>query len=465
MDNSIITEQELTKLVDSEYAGLPAIKDPVMKKTVKAVIENTLKNINEEEYSPTRTGDMAQYTPVIISLIRRTLPTLVGPQMVGLQAMNLPTGRIFVQRVYAVKDDIRQEVWGSGPISTQHKIGPEVPYTHSGPYPTPDGEALGWDLYDGNYHWEEAPQRDADGNIIPGTGKLSNAGVRERSQAGNDGMVGGYAVGEGPSYPEMAFGIEAMDVSVKTRALKGRLTTEVVQDLRSVHGLDAEQEIANILQTEITAEIDREIVNRIKYEAKQGAQNCTTPGVFNFAVDSDGRWSMEKVMGLLIQIEREATWIAQETRRGRGNFILTSPEVAATLSMANLITTQFDNVNFMPIVNPVGVSYYGMLANRFKVFVDPYMTYESMDGELRHTLIVGYKGASQYDAGLFYCPYIPVQWYRTTGQEDFGARIGIKTRYGLVSNPYSISQERLLAGATDAVRATNSFYRKIQIVL
>lgn len=457
MEN-ILTEQELSQLVDSEYAGLPAIKDPVMKKTVKAVIENTLKGINEDEYSPNRTGDMAQYTPVIISLIRRTLPTLVGPQMVGLQAMNLPTGRIFVQRVYAVKDNMRQEVWGNGPISTQHKIGPEVPYTHSGPYPTDDGEALGWDLYDAAYHVTE---RDNDGNAT----KMSNVGVKERAEEGNRGMTDRYAVGEGPTYPEMAFGIESMDVSVKTRALKGRLTTEVVQDLRSVHGLDAEQEIANILQTEITAEIDREIVNRIKYEAKAGAQNCTTPGVFNFAVDSDGRWSMEKVMGLLIQIEREATWIAQETRRGRGNFILTSPEVAATLSMANLITTQFDNVNFMPIVNPVGVSYYGMLANRFKVFVDPYMTYESVSGELRHTLIVGYKGASQYDAGLFYCPYIPVQWYRTTGQEDFGARIGIKTRYGLVSNPYSISQERLKNGATDAIRATNSFYRKIQIVL
>lgn len=458
MEN-ILTEQELSQLVDSEYAGLPAIKDPVMKKTVKAVIENTLKGINEDEYSPNRTGDMAQYTPVIISLIRRTLPTLVGPQMVGLQAMNLPTGRIFVQRVYAVKDNMRQEVWGNGPISTQHKIGPEVPYTHSGPYPTDDGEALGWDLYDAAYH---VTQRDATSGEAT---KMSNVGVKERAEKGNSGMTDRYAVGEGPTYPEMAFGIESMDVSVKTRALKGRLTTEVVQDLRSVHGLDAEQEIANILQTEITAEIDREIVNRIKYEAKAGAQNCTTPGVFNFAVDSDGRWSMEKVMGLLIQIEREATWIAQETRRGRGNFILTSPEVAATLSMANLITTQFDNVNFMPIVNPVGVSYYGMLANRFKVFVDPYMTYESVSGELRHTLIVGYKGASQYDAGLFYCPYIPVQWYRTTGQEDFGARIGIKTRYGLVSNPYSISQERLKNGATDAIRATNSFYRKIQIVL
>lgn len=470
--SELITEKEINILVDNDYAGLPAIKDPVMKRTVKAVIENTLKGINEDEYSPTRTGDMAQYTPVIISLIRRTLPTLVGPQMVGMQAMNLPTGRIFVQRVYAVKEGVRQEVWGSGPVGTKTAQGAEVPFAHSGPFTTADGESLGWDLYDSQYHHNldysqtngvaNAPFADRSSEDGWANSLTNQAGSNYQ---GSKGQFTNTGVDEGPTYPEMAFGIESMDVSVKTRALKGRLTTEVVQDLRSVHGLDAEQEIANILQTEITAEIDREIVNRIVFEAKEGAQNCTTPGVFSFAVDSDGRWSMEKVMGLLIQIEREATWIAQETRRGRGNFILTSPEIAATLSMANLITTQFDNVNFTPVVNPVGVSYYGMLANRFKVFVDPYMTYEAVDGQLRHTLIVGYKGASQYDAGLFYCPYIPVQWYRTTGQEDFGARIGIKTRYGLVSNPYSITPTNLRAGQTNAVKATNSFYRKISIVL
>lgn len=482
--SELITEKELNTLVENEYAGLPAIKDPVMKRTVKSVIENTLKGINEDEYSPTRTGDMAQYTPVIISLIRRTLPTLVGPQMVGMQAMNLPTGRIFVQRVYAVKEGVRQEVWGNGPVGTQTAQGPEVPFAHSGPFTTEDGEALGWDLYDSQYHQnlDYTPDPNTGLPSKPFAGRRRNGGDWDGAgnpsdqaswtnaainpNGSNNGInYQGTSVDEGPTYPEMAFGIEAMDVSVKTRALKGRLTTEVVQDLRSVHGLDAEQEIANILQTEITAEIDREIVNRIVFEAKAGAQNCTTPGVFSFAVDSDGRWSMEKVMGLLIQIEREATWIAQETRRGRGNFILTSPEIAATLSMANLITTQFDNVNFTPVVNPVGVSYYGMLANRFKVFVDPYMTYESVDGQLQHTLIVGYKGASQYDAGMFYCPYIPVQWYRTTGQEDFGARIGIKTRYGLVSNPYSITPTNLRAGQTNAVKSTNSFYRKLKIVL
>ena len=173
---------------------------------------------------------------------------------------------------------------------------------------------------------------------------------------------------------------------------------------------------------------------------------------------------MEKVMGLLIQIEREATWIAQETRRGRGNFILTSPEVAAYLSMANLISTQYQNTGFTPVVNPVGVSYYGMLANRFKVFVDPYMTSANTEGALAHTLVVGYKGANQYDSGLFYCPYVPVQMLRAVGEGDFGPRYGVESRCGVVSNPYSIEKGQLLT-KTEATEATNSFFRKISIVI
>jgi hypothetical protein len=414
-----LTEAQLNTIVEDEYAGLPGIKDATMKRTVKTVIENTLKNLNED-FSAVKTGDADQYTPVIISLIRRTLPTLVGPQMVGMQAMNLPTGRIFVQRVYAVngKTGARTEVWGgSGEARPSAPIDPN----HSGMYETAYGESLGWKTAD---------------------------------EFG--------ALNRGNPYSEMAFGIESMDVSVQTRALKGRLTTEVMQDLRSVHGLDAQQEIASILQTEITAEIDREIVARIISEAKDGAQNCVNPGVFDFAVDADGRWSMEKIMGLLIQIEREATIIAQETRRGRGNFILTSPEVAASLSMANLITTDYQNTGFTPVVNPVGVSFYGMLCNRFKVFVDPYMTGEGPQGQLAHTVVVGYKGNSVYDAGIFYCPYIPVQWYSATGEEDFGLRLGIKSRYGLVSNPYSVKD---LKAGNRADAKTNSFYRRFSVVL
>lgn len=415
MSEKIIAESYIES-IEKEHAGLAAIKDPSMKKAVKTVMENTAKYLNEEV---TTTDSMAQYTPVIMSLIRRTLPTLVGTQMIGLQALNVPTGRIFVQRVFAGS----QEVWGNGAIGTETAFGPAAPENFSGPYSTVEGEALGWKDY------SDAPN-----------GKI----------------------GTGTQYPEMSFSIEAMDVSVKTRALKGKLTTEVISDLRSVHGLDAEQEIANILQTEIVAEIDREIVGRVISEAKVGAQNCNVPGTFDFAVDADGRWSMEKVMGLLIQIEREATLIAQETRRGRGNFVLTSPEVAAALSMANLITTDYQNVGFTPVVNPVGVSYYGMLANRFRVFVDPYMTYSIEDGTVKHTIVVGYKGANNYDAGMIYCPYIPIQWFKATGSEDFGPRFGIKSRYGLVSNPYAVSD---LAANNIALPNTNSFFRKFALVM
>ena len=415
----MLTEQEIEKLITENYNDLPGVTDTSMQKTLKTVINNTQRMMMNEDN--TTTGDVAQFTPVIMSLIRRTMPTLVGPQMVGMQAMSQPTGSIFVERVYAGEN----EIWGNGTIGTATVAGKAPDPAFSGPYTTADGEKLGWKDY------SAAP-----------TGQI----------------------GTGTQWPEMSFGIERMDVSVKMRALKGRLTTEVIQDLRTVHGIDADQEIVNILQTELTAEIDREIVARIIKEAKVGAQNCAKPGTFDFAVDADGRWSMEKVMGLLIQIEREATWIAQETRRGRGNFILTSPEVAAYLSMANLISTQYQNTGFTPVVNPVGVSYYGMLANRFKVFVDPYMTSANTEGALAHTLVVGYKGANQYDSGLFYCPYIPIQMFRAVGEEDFGPRYGVKSRYGLVSNPYSIEAGQLLS-KTEATESTNSFFRKISVVI
>lgn len=420
----MLTEDEIEQLISEDYSDLPGITDPSMQKTLKTVINNTQRMMMNEDN--TTTGDVAQFTPVIMSLIRRTMPTLVGPQMVGMQAMSQPTGCIFVERVYALKPKgEKTEVWGNGTIGTATAAGPAPDPQISGPYTTTDGEKLGWKDY----------------------------------SAADNGKIG-----TGTQWPEMSFGIERMDVSVKMRALKGRLTTEVISDLRTVHGVDADQEIVNILQTELTAEIDREIVGRIISEAKTGAQNCAKPGTFDFAVDADGRWSMEKVMGLIIQIEREATWIAQETRRGRGNFILTSPEVASYLSMANLISTQYQNTGFTPVVNPVGVSYYGMLANRFKVFVDPYMTSSNTEGALAHTIVVGYKGTNQYDSGLFYCPYIPIQMFRATGEEDFGPRYGVKSRYGLVSNPYSIELTQL-STKNEATANTNSFFRKFSVVI
>lgn len=404
------------QLVESEEINAPKITDSHMKGVVYQILENTERELNEA----TQTGDIAQYTPVLMSLIRRTMPSLVGNQMVGVQSMSAPTGRIFAQHVYYGSNKTGgTETWANGTVGTTTAIGAAPNENHTGPYTTEKGEALGW--------------QDGAGAVTIPAADIDGAGS---------------------AWPEMSFAIDYIDVSVKTRALKGKLTTEVISDLRAVHGLDAEQEIANILQAEIVAEIDREIINRINTEAKTGAQNCNEAGVFDFTVDADGRWSMEKVQGLLIQIEREATLIAQETRRGRGNFILTSPEVAAWLSMANLITNEYGNVGFTPVVNPVGISYYGTLTNRFKVYVDPYAT--SSDG--KHYLTVGYKGVNAYDAGIFYCPYIPLQFFKAQGQEDFGLRLGIKSRYGLVSNPYYCA-----SSSTEAAAKTNSYYRRFAV--
>ena len=421
-------------IVESESSNVPKIEDSHIKGVLYQILENTERELNEA----TQTGDIAQYTPVLMSLIRRTMPTLVGNQMVGVQSMSAPTGRIFAQHVYyGANKTGGTEAWANGTVGTATKIGDAPNEKHTGPYTTEAGEALGW--------------QDGSGEVVIPVNGI-NSGQPSAEKRFN------VTSKTTSAWPEMSFAIDYIDVSVKSRALKGKLTTEVISDLRAVHGLDAEQEIANILQAEIVAEIDREIVNRIASEAKAGAQNCTTPGTFDFATDADGRWSMEKVQGLLIQIEREATIIAQETRRGRGNFILTSPEVAAWLSMANLISNQYGNTGFTSTVNPVGISYYGMLTNRFKVYVDPYATSTTTNNGPTHDIIVGYKGVNAYDAGIFYCPYIPLQFFKAQGTEDFGLRLGIKSRYGLVSNPYYCA-----TSSTDATAKTNSYYRKFAI--
>lgn len=404
------------ELVEGENLNAPALEGN-MKGLMYKLLENTEKSLSLDE--ATQTGDIAQYTPVLMSLIRRVVPSLIGTQLVGVQAMSAPTGRIFVQHVYyGPNKNGGEETWMNGTVGTETAAGAAPKPNHTGPYTTEDGEKLGWPSADGKIYDEK-------------------------------------------QWPEMSFAIDYVDVSVKTRALKGKLTTEIVQDLKAVHGLDAESELANILQAEITAEMDREIIDRIRVEAKTGAQNCATKGVFDFAVDADGRWSMEKVQGLLIQLEREATWIGHETRRGRGNFIITSPEMAAYLSMANLISTEYANTGFIPVVNPIGASYYGMLTGRFRVYVDNYQTAVTENGVQKHTIIVGYKGANAYDNGIFLCPYVPLQFFRANGQEDFGLRLGLKSRYGIVSNPYYCQS----ATNTTAAAGTNSYYRKFDVIV
>lgn len=408
---------------------MPGFKSQAIRKVTEQCIKNTVEALRKGSAvdEQVQVSDIATYTPVLINLLRRVLPTLVGTEMVGVQALKLPTGRIFAQRVFkGPSRSTGEEVWGNKPATgPDYTAAPDTSWSGTGTDPngtgmlTADGEALGLAPYGGGTPWNE-----------------------------------------------MSFGIDYIDVATKTRKLKGRVTIEVIQDMRTVHGLDAEQELANILQSEIVAEIDREIVQKIYIDAKAGCLNTATPGTFDFAVDADGRWSMEKVQGLMLQIEREATLIAQETRRGRGNFILTSPEVAAYLSMANLISGIYVNADFTNIVNPVGISYYGLLCNRFKVYVDPYMVATPGTGDpagaATHQVVVGYKGNEQ-DAGIYYCPYIPLFLQKAVDPEGLNPIIGFGSRYGIISSPWYCTPASMNSAAPVVTPATNSFYRKFSV--
>lgn len=461
-----LTEQ-MQDLIVKPYGNLPGVTNPNMKNVILQCIDNTLK-LQEDTGTvttpATATGNMAQYTPVVISLLRRTLPSLVGPEIIGTQAMKVPTGRVFVQRVYGInntdkENQFKQEVWAYSPAAAladgKTDGQPEGTHWPTG-YPTPDPR-----LSAGN------AQALTDNDIMT-------------SMTGDDNWADSYTTENGEklayptqygsadsAWPEMTFSIDFMDVTCKTRALKGRISTEVLEDLKSVHNIDAESELSNILEAEIVAEIDREIVSRIYYEAELGCTNCSEAGVFDFGTDTSGRWTSEKVVDLMIQIEREATTIAQRTRRGRGNFIITSPELAAMLSMNNLLSQNIGDPKFAPVVNPLGTSFVGTLAGRYKVYVDPYMTSTKDTGD---TVVVGYKGTSEADAGLIYCPYVPIQMYSQVGEEDFGKRIGIKSRYGLVSNPWmcQVDQSKSVSNSgriisTRAIAGTNMYYRKFNV--
>jgi hypothetical protein len=410
-------EDKWGRILDNPRA--PEIKSRSIEKALTIILENSMKSRNDKMLvEATNTGDIAQYTPVLISLIRRVVPTLIGNELVGVQALAQPTGRIFCQRVYYGENRATgTETWAGGP-----------PATGSSPGAPPDPS------------W---------GGTAGGTGMTTADG----EALGNEGNLGtpNYEQTRPTPWPDMSFGIDFIDVKCDTRALKGRITTEVIQDLKSVHGLDAENELAAILQAEIVAEIDREIIEKIRSVAKIGALRTTTPGTYDFDTDSDGRWSMEKVQGLLLQIEEEATDIAQETRRGRGNFIITSPQLAAYLSMANLITNLYGNTGFVEQINPVGISYYGLLCNRFKVYIDPYAVSTTNSGKTIHELIVGYKG-SEIDAGIFYSPYVFSLFMRAQDSENFNTVLGCKSRYGITLNPYYQS-----AGAT------NAYYRRLSV--
>jgi len=355
----------------------------------------------------TATGPTAGYDPILISLVRRAVPNMIAYDICGVQPMTGPTGLIFAMRAK----------YGS-------QAGGEALFNEA------DTDFAG----DGTH-----------ANTLPGGAVTTGTGM---------GTTEAEALGDGggTNYAEMAFSIEKVTVAAKTRALKAEYTTELAQDLKAVHGLDAETELANILQTEILTEINREVVRTIYNTAVVGAAAAATPGTFDLDVDANGRWSVEKFKGLMFQIEQEANAIAKETRRGKGNVVICSSDVASALQMAGVLDyTPALNSNTLE-VDDTGNTFAGVLNGRFRVYVDPFAG--------ANYLVVGYKGSSAFDAGLFYCPYVPLQMVRAVGENSFQPKIGFKTRYGMVANPFA---QGATQGSGALTADVNKYYRKVTI--
>ena len=382
----------------------------------------------------TQTGGLAGFDPVMISLIRRAMPNLVAYDICGVQPMSGPTGLIFAMKSHYEGRD-----------------GAEALYNE------PDSDfSAGFDATANAYDTA---------NPVAGSnpGLLNDSGTYDRGvkpMARED----AEALGEsGKLFREMSFSIEKTSVTAQSRALKAEYTLELAQDLKAIHGLDAEQELANILSSEILAEINREVVRTVYTIAKPGAQNNTAnAGKFDLDVDSNGRWSVEKFKGLMFQIERDANAIAQETRRGKGNFIITSADVASALAMSGTLdySSGLTGAGGPSIgeVDDTGNLLVGTMNGRIKVYVDPY----SANVSNTHYYVVGYKGSSPYDAGLFYCPYVPLQMLRSIDPSTFQPKIGFKTRYGMVANPFVVQSN----GTPDAEALTanrNQYYRRVRV--
>jgi len=408
-----------------EHNDLPEIKDAYRRAVTTVILENQEKALREDsmflsEAAPTNaTGNSVDnWDPILISLVRRAMPNLIAYDVAGVQPMTGPTGLIFAMR---------------SRYSSQ--TGTESMFNEADTDFSGAGAQVGTN---------PAVLNDATaGTYTNGTGMATATAEALGDSAGN-------------SFAEMAFSIEKQTVTAKSRALKAEYTMELAQDLKAIHGLDAETELANILSAEILAEINREVVRTIYTTAVKGAANDTaTAGVFDMDVDSNGRWSVEKFKGLMFQVERDANAIAQQTRRGKGNLIICSSDVASALQMAGVLDTSpalNNNLN----VDDAGNTFAGVLNGRYKVYIDPY----SANTADKQYYTVGYKGSSPYDAGLFYCPYVPLQMVRAVGENTFQPKIGFKTRYGLTANPFA---QGTTAGLGALTANRNLYYRRVQV--
>ena len=425
--------EQLTKKWEPvlNHEGLGEIKDNYRRSVTAVVLENQEKALREERSAlwettpaanniaqPTTGGadNLDRYDPILISLVRRALPNLMAYDVAGVQPMTGPTGLIFAMKsrysamngTEALFNEADTDFSGTG--------------THAGSNPV-------------------------DGSYTTGTG----IATADAEDLGNP---------SGTDFNEMAFSIEKTTVTAKTRALKAEYTVELAQDLKAIHGLDAESELSNILSQEILAEINREVIRTIYKVAKTGAASTATAGTFDLDVDSNGRWSVERFKGLLFNIERDANVIAQDTRRGKGNFIICSSDVAAALAMAGMLDTGTNLAGNNGISSDdTGNTFAGTLNGRYKVFIDPY---SANTGAASQFYVVGYKGSNAYDAGIFYCPYVPLQMVRAIDPNTFQPKIGFKTRYGMIANPFVVDG----SGNTDADNFTanrNQYYRRVKV--
>jgi len=427
-----------------EHPDLPKITDAYKRAVTSVILENQERAQKEDnaylaEAAPTNaTGSaVANWDPILISLVRRAMPNLIAYDIAGVQPMTGPTGLIFAMRSRYTSQTGGESFFDEADtdFSGRNAAGSSV------------------DGFSENAHSGSNPGVLNDGS--PGTYTTGGAMTTAKAEALGD--------ASGNAFAEMAFSIEKSTVTAKSRALKAEYTMELAQDLKAIHGLDAETELANILSAEILAEINREVVRTIYINSEKGAQtgNVTNAGIFDLDTDSNGRWSVERFKGLMFQLERDANRIAQRTRRGKGNIIICSSDVASALQMAGVLDyTPALNNNLN--VDDTGNTFAGVLNGRFKVYIDPY----SANSTAKQYYVVGYKGTSPYDAGLFYCPYVPLQMVRAVGQDTFQPKIGFKTRYGLVANPFAETgaQSGAATAVNDAGSAnSNRYYQKVQV--
>ena len=427
-----------------EHPDLPTIEDSYKRAVTTLILENQEAALKEDkayltEAAPVNAmsgGQMDTWDPILISLVRRAMPNLIAYDVCGVQPMTGPTGLIFAMRSsFTSQDGAEALVDESMPdISNQNAAGTigggDVGATETNPAVLNDSPSAG--------------------TYVSATGMTT-----AQAEALGDSATNAFA--------QMAFSIEKSTVTAVSRALKAEYTMELAQDLKAIHGLDAETELANILSSEILAEINREVVRSLYVTAVAGAQvNTTTAGIFDLDTDSNGRWSVEKFKGLMFAIERDANAVGQQTRRGKGNMLIVSADVASALNMAGVLDyTPALNNNLN--VDDTSTTFAGVMNGRFKVYVDPY----SANVAASQYYVCGYKGTSPYDAGFFYCPYVPLQMVRAVGESSFQPKIGFKTRYGLAANPFAAAGA---VAAGDTVNSdasldanTNAWYRRVKV--